>query len=162
MVNTLCYKPKGRGFKTRWGVFLSIYLFLLAALDPGIHSASNRNEYQEQRNKCFWGIKCGRCEGLTTLPPSVSRLSIQCVILNISQPYRPPRPVTGIALLYFTLKLHGLSPRVNYEYTDRATAACQRSDCQLFADRGCHVVSVMDSYGRILGFLDRSRYFSIK
>jgi CBS-domain-containing membrane protein len=24
-----------------------------------------------------------------------------------------------------------------------------------FADRGCHVVSVMDLYGRILGFQDR-------
>jgi hypothetical protein len=29
----------------------------------------------------------------------VSRLSRQCGILNISQPYRRPRPVTGIALL---------------------------------------------------------------
>jgi hypothetical protein len=29
-----------------------------------------------------------------------------------------------------------------------------------FADRGCHLVSVTDPYGRILGFLDRSRYFS--
>jgi hypothetical protein len=28
------------------------------------------------------------------------------------------------------------------------------------ADRGCHVVSVTDPYGRILGFIDRSRYFS--
>jgi hypothetical protein len=46
--------------------------------------------------------------------------------------------------------------------TDRATAACRRNDCQLFADRGCHVVSVTDPYGRILGLLDRSRYFSIK
>jgi hypothetical protein len=27
------------------------------------------------------------------------------------------------------------------------------------ADRGCHVVSVKDPYGRIPGFLDRSRYF---
>jgi CBS-domain-containing membrane protein len=31
-----------------------------------------------------------------------------------------------------------------------------------FSDRRCHVVSVTDPYGRILGFLDRSRYFSIK
>jgi hypothetical protein len=57
-------------------------------------------------------------------------------------------------------KLHGLSPLANY--TDRATAACRRSDCQLFADRECHVVSVTDPYGRSFGFLDRSRYFSIK
>jgi hypothetical protein len=57
-------------------------------------------------------------------------------------------------------KLHDLSPQANY--TDLATAACRQSDCQLFADRGCHVISVTDPYGRILGFLDRSRYFSIK
>jgi hypothetical protein len=57
-------------------------------------------------------------------------------------------------------ELHGLSPRANY--TDRATAACRGSDCQLFADRGCHVVSVTDPYCRILCFLERSRNFSIK
>jgi hypothetical protein len=57
-------------------------------------------------------------------------------------------------------KLHGLSPRANY--TDRATAASRRSDCQLLRIKGCHVVSVTDPYGRILGFLDSSRYFSIK
>jgi hypothetical protein len=40
------------------------------------------------------------------------------------------------------------------------------SDCRLlaklgptFVDRGCHVVSMTDPYGRILGSLDRSRYF---
>jgi hypothetical protein len=31
-------------------------------------------------------------------------------------------------------KLHGLSPRANY--TDRATAACRRSDCQLLRIKG--------------------------
>jgi hypothetical protein len=31
-------------------------------------------------------------------------------------------------------KLHGLSPRANY--TDRATAACRRSDCQLLRIEG--------------------------
>jgi hypothetical protein len=31
-------------------------------------------------------------------------------------------------------KLHGLSPRSNY--TDRATAACRRSDCQLLRIEG--------------------------
>jgi CBS-domain-containing membrane protein len=31
-----------------------------------------------------------------------------------------------------------------------------------FADKGRHVVSVTDPYGHILGFLDRSRYFSFK
>jgi hypothetical protein len=56
-------------------------------------------------------------------------------------------------------KLHGLSPRTNY--TDRP------SDCSLlakwlptFADIGWNVVS--HPYGRILGFPDRTSYFSIK
>jgi hypothetical protein len=31
-----------------------------------------------------------------------------------------------------------------------------------FAVRGCHVVSVTDSYGRILGFIGRSHYFSLQ
>jgi hypothetical protein len=35
---------------------------------------------------------------------STQRLSAQCGILNISQPYRPPRPVTGITLLTYLLR----------------------------------------------------------
>jgi hypothetical protein len=52
-------------------------------------------------------------------------------------------------------KLCGLSPWANY--TDRATAAC-RGVCANFANRAYHVVSLTDPYGRILNFLDRSRY----
>jgi hypothetical protein len=34
--------------------FLKIYLILPAALGPGVHSASNRNEYRKQKNNVSW------------------------------------------------------------------------------------------------------------
>jgi hypothetical protein len=45
--------------------------------------------------------------------------------------------------------------------TKRPPLVCEVT-ANFFADRGCHVVSVTDPYDHIIGFLDRSRYFSIK
>jgi hypothetical protein len=51
VLKALCYKPEGRWFETRWDeLIISVYLILPAALGPGVRSASNRNEYQKQKN----------------------------------------------------------------------------------------------------------------
>jgi hypothetical protein len=49
-----------------------------------------------------------------------------------------------------------LSESELYRPSDRRLSA---SSEPTFANRGCNVVSVTDPYGRILGFLDGSRYF---
>jgi hypothetical protein len=57
---------------------------------------------EKSTRKCFWGVKNSRYITLTS-QQSVCCLSINCEILDISQSYRPPWPVMGIALPSFTL-----------------------------------------------------------
>jgi hypothetical protein len=45
-----CYKPQDRGFETPINDLFSIYLILLAALDPEVYSVPNRNGYKKQKN----------------------------------------------------------------------------------------------------------------
>jgi hypothetical protein len=87
--------------------FLTGILIPMRSLDfsidlilSGVDSAYNRNEYQESPG----GVKGGRRASLTTSSPPVSPLSTKYRILDVPQPYGPPRPVTRIALLYlFTI-----------------------------------------------------------
>jgi hypothetical protein len=100
VVKTLGYKSEGRGFESRWGEILNLPNPSGRTRHCGLLGPWQKGVPETLQKKCFWGVKCGWCVVLTTLPPSTSRFSIQCGILNISQPYRPPRPVTGIT---FTL-----------------------------------------------------------
>jgi hypothetical protein len=100
VVKALCYKPEGRGFDTRWGEFLNLPNLSGRTRPWGYTQPLTEISTRNIKIVMFLGTKCGWCVGLTTLPPSMSRLSRQCGIFNISQPYRPPQPVTGITFTF--------------------------------------------------------------
>jgi hypothetical protein len=68
---------------------------------PVRHERTYGVQWSFEKKTGLWEMSRIVIVGLTSLPAYVSRLSRQCGIFNISQAYRPPRPVTGIAMLYF-------------------------------------------------------------
>jgi hypothetical protein len=93
---------------------LSIYL-ILASLGPGVHLASTRS-----RKIIFLGSEVQPVHRADNIAAICGQLSGQCGILNISLPYRPPKPVTGIA---FT-ELH-MSRKQIIDFTIQIACWCQ-------------------------------------
>jgi hypothetical protein len=98
LVQALRYKPKGRGFDSRWchGNF-SLTYFFRPHYGPGVEPPSNRNEYQEY----FLSGKGGRCVELTTLSPSCADF---LEVLEASISWNTFRAWTGIALAFYHLR----------------------------------------------------------
>jgi hypothetical protein len=66
----------------------------------GLTQPLNRNEYQQNSWGGGRGEKYGRLVRLTISTLSVSQLSKQCGLVDLSQPYRPPWPVTRIPSVF--------------------------------------------------------------
>jgi hypothetical protein len=91
-----------------------------------------------------------------------------CVGCASQLTHRPTE--TNVCLYAFSeMHFHCVQYKKKTPWPKSASELYRQNNCLLsaklvptFANRGCHVVSVTDPYGRILGFLARRRYFFLQ
>jgi hypothetical protein len=123
---------------------------------------------------CFSFLKCAEAVCLYII--NFLKNGSKCIPSNSDLVIPHLTAVNGISLVLRTspcfpidVLLEERVTKTKTPWSESANELYRPSDRRLsakwlptFADKGCHVVSVTGSYGSILGFLDRSRYFSIK
>jgi hypothetical protein len=128
---------------------------------PGMSYCTSYPEYLQTH-------KLERCEFV-----SIYACLVQTVLLNsveyISLVWKTDQINYSRHTSNYNLDLASVHTNKQTPWPESASELYQPSDRRFsakwlptFADKGCHVDSVTDPYGRIFGFLDRSRYFSIK
>jgi hypothetical protein len=89
----LCYKPEGRCFDSRWGHVFFDWPNPSSRI-MNLRSSQPLTEMSTRNFPAAKGRLARKAEKLT----AVSRLSWTCGSLDVSQPYGPPRSITGIVL----------------------------------------------------------------
>jgi hypothetical protein len=92
-----------------WSCSSHEFLYILCFLQPH-YALGSTQPLTEKSTRNLLGDKVGRRVGLANSPPSVSRLSRKCGNLDVSQPYGPSLPATGMHYCYLWKSLHGSAP----------------------------------------------------